>query len=184
MQLMVALMPKESHQFEKLSRDYRPLLLSLARKLSSRGSVEPEDLVQETLARALQEFDKLASASDAARRGWLCTTLTNRFFDLYRQRRAEQEQLPGLRLVQSEAVSPEEGLEEKWGEFSSEQFRAAVGRLKPKHREAYELHAQGLRYREIAQKLGVPTGTVGAWISEARRELRGLLTEADQGRRS
>lgn len=178
---MAALMQREPHQFEQFTRDYRPLLLGLARKLSGRGPVEPEDLVQETLTRALQEFNRLAAVGDAARRGWLCTTLTNRFFDLCRQRRTEQAQLPGLLLVQPEAVSPDEDFQELWASFSTERFRAAVGRLKPRHREAYELHARGLRYREIAVKLGVPTGTVGAWISEARRELKVLLTERRQG---
>jgi RNA polymerase sigma-70 factor (ECF subfamily) len=180
---MAALMQRDPEQFEKFTRDYRPLLLGLARKLSGRSLVEPEDLVQETLTRALQEFDKLAAAGDAACRGWLCTTLTNRFFDLYRQRRTEQAQLPGLRLVQPKAVSPDEDFQEQWASFSTEQFRTAVGRLKPRYREAYELHARGLRYREIAVKLGVPAGTVGFWISEARRELKVLLTEEKQGER-
>jgi len=34
----------------------------------------------------------------------------------------------------------------------------------------------GLKYRAIAQKLGVPEGTVGSWLFQARKELNELLT--------
>ena len=41
--VMAALMQRDPQQFEKFTRDYRPLLLGLARKLSGRSAVEPED---------------------------------------------------------------------------------------------------------------------------------------------
>ena len=170
-------MERDHQRFEVFARDVRPVLLQFARKLCHRSGLEPEDLVQETLERAFQDFSKLGSTNDGVRWGWLSTTLHNRFLDLCRRRRTEMLGLPVLRVIQPEAVSPEDEFQGLWASFSPEQFRAAVAHLEPKLRDVYELRATGLRYREIASRLDIPVGTVGAWLSEARQALRQLLTE-------
>lgn len=166
---------------EELVREYRPFLLGLARKLCGGKGVDPEDLVQETFERAFREYERLSRTPEAPLRGWLCATLVHRFLDLCRKRKREMTALPELQAIQPESTrSPEDRYERLWKSFSEERFRAAVQKLKPKHREVYELHATGLRYREIAQRLGVPLGSVGFWLSQAREALREML-EADTG---
>ncbi|QRK09344.1 RNA polymerase sigma factor [Archangium violaceum] len=167
---------RERWPTETFAQSHRPHLLQLARRLCRQGGVDPEDLVQETLERALEGFDKLSPADEPARRAWLCTTLTNRFLDLCRRRRTEMLGLPGLRLVQEQVTSLEDVPEEPWASLTEEELREAVGQLKPKHREVYQLHATGMRYKQIAQQLGIPIGTVGYRLLEARQALKEMLT--------
>lgn len=166
---------------EALAREYGPLLLQMARRLCGGRWADPEDLVQETFERALQDYDRLSQLESGPFRGWLCTTLNHRFLDLCRRKKTEATAEPELRAAMPDtANSPEDRHLQLWTSFSPERFRAAVQSLKPKYREAYELHAAGLRYREIAERLNAPVGSVGFWISEARKELRQLL-EGDAG---
>ncbi|HZN94431.1 MAG TPA: RNA polymerase sigma factor [Myxococcales bacterium] len=168
---------------ETLAREFGPLLLQMARRLCGRRWADPEDLVQETFEKALQDIDRLSQLESGRLRGWLCTTLGHRFIDRCRRGKTESTAVPDLRATQPDAAaSPEDRYLQQWSSFSPERFRAAVQALKPRHREAYELHASGLRYREIALRLGAPLGSVGFWVSEARKELRQLL-ERDVGGR-
>src|SRR3970282_2229272 len=70
---------------EALAREYGSLLLQMARRLCVRRWADPEDLVQETFEKALQDYDRLSRMESGRLRGWLCTTLGNRF--IYRCRR-------------------------------------------------------------------------------------------------
>jgi len=71
---------------------------------------------------------------------------------------------------------PEPEQVERWRSVDDRQLLAAVEALAPgRIREAYQLHVEGLRYRQIAERLGVPEGTVGSDLSIARRQLRRLL---------
>lgn len=179
---VVAYMPRMGDQpFAAFALRHQPLLMGLARKLCGQGGLDAEDLVQETLEKALRNFAVLAPQSEGAHRAWLCTALHNRFLDLCRRRRTEVMEQPELRLLRTQQeVSPDEQSREQWECVTEQHFREAVSRLKPNLREAYELHVAGLKYRAIAQKLGVPEGTVGSWLFQARKELKELLTPLTQ----
>lgn len=164
-------------QFETFARQHQPLLRGLARKLCGQGGPDPDDLVQETLERALRHFHVLAPQGEGAHRAWLCTTLRNHFLDVCRRRRTEVLEQPELRLIRNQQeLSSGEQTQEKWERISEADFRAAIAQLKPQLREVYEMHMGGLKYRAIAQKLGVPEGTVGSWLFQARKELNELLS--------
>ncbi|MCP3140857.1 RNA polymerase sigma factor [Pyxidicoccus xibeiensis] len=163
--------------FEEFAQRVRPMLLALAKRLCGHGGIDPEDLVQEALARALVHHAALAHQPEPVLRAWLCRALTNHFLDLCRKRRTEVlEQERDLRLVRGEVEAPDAMSGEAWEHISEKDFRAAIAQLpNPRVREAYELHATGLRYRAIAQRMGVPEGTVGSWLFQARKELKVLL---------
>ena len=165
--------------FDEFAQRVRPMLLALARRLCGQGGLDPEDLVQEALARALIHHGSLAAQPEPVYRAWLCRALTNHFLDQCRKRRTEVlEQGRGdLRLVREDEVeAPAARVAEAWERISDTDFRAALARLSiPRVREAYELHVMGLRYRAIAQRMGVPEGTVGSWLFQARKELKALL---------
>jgi RNA polymerase sigma-70 factor (ECF subfamily) len=165
--------------FDEFARRIRPMLLALARRLCGQGGLDPEDLVQEALTRALSYHATLAAQPEPVYRAWLCRALTNHFLDLCRKRRSEllEQDRGDLRLVRGgEVEAPDARSEEAWAHISDKDFQAAIARLpNPRVREAYTLHATGLRYRAIAERMGVPEGTVGSWLFQARKELKELL---------
>lgn len=173
--------------FEEFAHRVRPMLLALARRLCGQGGIDPEDLVQEALTRGLLHHGALAAQPEPVYRAWLCRAMTNHFLDQCRKRRSEllEQDRPELRLVREGVAAPEPEATEVWEHISEKDFQAAIAQLpNPRVREAYSLHASGLRYRAIALRMGVPEGTVGSWLYQARKELKALLlplTESDGG---
>jgi RNA polymerase sigma-70 factor (ECF subfamily) len=166
---------EDSQRFLSLIAPHRPLLLGLARKLCRNGGTDPEDLVQDTLERALRHFDRLRDSSDAARRAWLCTTLQRRFIDQLRRQHTESVEGPHLELVRAPVLMREPRAWSPWEHVTEVELEHAISRLRPPLRTAFELHTLGLRYKAIAERLGTTPGTVGFWLHEARRELKEWL---------
>ncbi|GHG82184.1 RNA polymerase sigma factor [Comamonas sp. JC664] len=170
--------------FEAFAHRVRPMLLALAKRLCGQGGIDPEDLVQEALTRGLLHHGLLSAQPEPVYRAWLCRALTNHFLDQCRKRRSEllEQDRPELRLVRESVAAPEPRAREAWEHISEQDFRRAISQLaNPRVREAYSLHASGLRYRAIAQRMGVPEGTVGSWLYQARKELKDLLTPLTGG---
>lgn len=165
----------DSQQFASVIGQHVPLLLGLARKLCRNGGVEPEDLVQDTLERALVHFALLREWSDGTRRAWLCTTLQRRFLDHCRRQRTENHEAPHLELLRAPVLVREPRAWRTWERISEEELREAIARLRHPLRTAFEMHTVGLRYKDIAQRLGTTPGTVGFWLHQARHELEAWL---------
>ena len=145
-----------------------------ARKLCG-SSLEMEDLVQETLLRFVETFGRAETSPDEkACSAWLFTTLANTFCDMCRRRRTRErgDTDPAVEEV-TLPVRPE--VRPAYDDVTDEQLAAAVRALSPRLRAAYELHAQGKRYQEIAAALGIPMGTVAKRLHDARLRLRARL---------
>lgn len=166
---------EDSQHYTAVIGPHVPLLLGLARKLCRHGGVEPEDLVQDTLERALVHFPRLRDWSASTLRAWLCTTLQRRFLDHCRRQRTENTEAPYLELVRAPVLVREPRAWHAWEHISEEELREAVARLSPHLRAAFELQLEGLRYKAIAERLGTTPGTVGFWLHRARRELEARL---------
>ncbi len=127
---------------------------------------DAEDAVQETflkLHRALPGFQGQSNIGT-----WLCRIVINVCYDIARRRRRETEAPP-----ESAGPHPQIALRVA--------LRDALGRIHPKHRMVFLLfEVEGLRHSEIAAILEVPEGTSKAWLFEAKKELKRLLTEARQ----
>ncbi|HZH15821.1 MAG TPA: RNA polymerase sigma factor [Archangium sp.] len=165
----------DSREFAAFIAPHRALLMGLAHKLCRNGGVEPEDLVQDTLERALLHFESLRGWSGGTCRAWLCTTLQRRFLDHCRRQRTESTEGPHLELVHAPVLVREPREWHAWERVSEEELHEAIACLRSPLREAFELHTAGMRYKAIAQRLGTTTGTVGCRLHQARLELRALL---------
>ena len=139
-----------------------------------------EDLTQETYLRAWRARGSFRGddpgGEGSSMRGWLCAIAANVVRDdARRSGRRPVEVVPpdhfdvpdrgevGDRLAADEALA---------------RFRAALGSLAPQHREMFLLRERdGLSYREIAEALDCPVGTVMSGLARARQR----LVEAVQG---
>jgi RNA polymerase sigma-70 factor (ECF subfamily) len=164
-----------AQDFQSLISSHRPLLLGLANKLCRNGGADPEDLVQDTLERALVHFEQLREWNEPRRRAWLCTTLQRRFLDHFRRQRTESHESAHLEWMRAPVLVREPRAWQPWERVSEEELQRAISRLRPPLRAAFELHLEGLRYKAIAERLGTTPGTVGFWLHQARRELKARL---------
>jgi len=130
-----------------------------------------EDLVQETYLRAWRSFDKFEPGTNC--RAWLFQI----FFYVRSEYRKSQTRQP---LVFSIDYVKESTLPSPTNtslDFTLEEIKQAFAELPERFRIAVMLSdVEGLRYREIAEVLNVPVGTVMSRLSRGRRMLRAKLT--------
>ena len=125
---------------------------------------EADDLVQETLVRALAALIQFRPGTSM--RAWLFVILRNAFYEQARRRRTERAALLGAPLAE-EAGAP---VQEARNELAD--LQAHLFALPPLLREALVLvGAQGMSYDEAAEICNVPVGTMKARVSRARGQL-------------
>jgi RNA polymerase sigma-70 factor (ECF subfamily) len=130
-----------------------------------------DDLVQDCIERALCRIETLADEQKLG--AWLRSILFNVFIDGRRTSRSRGEIVEEALLndLVDTATLPDAQHE------ANEVLRAAAT-LTPHHRQVLLLiAAEGLSYREVAEELGIPIGTVMSRLARAREQLRGALTE-------
>jgi RNA polymerase sigma-70 factor (ECF subfamily) len=139
-----------------------------------------KDLVQETLLRAMVAWDTFQPGSNL--RAWLFRILTNAFINGYRKRRRHQRfasERPGdaLSALYGRDQDHTDDLEDSlFGEELCDEVKTALGRLGPEYRDVVErADLRGEKYKDIADALSVPIGTVMSRLFRARRVLEGEL---------
>ena len=127
-----------------------------------------DDLVQDTLLRALSNIDRFERGTNL--NAWLFTILRNLFHSEYRKRRREVEDADGSYAGRLK-VQPEQG-----SRLDFEDFRAALEKLAHDQREALLLvGASGFSYEEAATICGCAVGTIKSRVNRARSRLGCLL---------
>lgn len=144
-----------------------PSLRAFAISLS--GNVDrADDLVQETLLRALANIDSFQPGTNMS--AWLFTILRNHFRSEYRKRRREVEDSDG-HYADSLKSQPDQ-----IGHVEFTEFRDALAQLPPDQREALVLvGASGFSYEEAANICGCAVGTIKSRVNRARSRLAELM---------
>jgi len=145
-----------------------PNLRAFAISLS--GNVDrADDLVQETVLRALANIDSFQSGTNMP--AWLFTILRNLFRSEYRKRRREVEDATGM-YAESMKSQPEQA-----SRLEFEELRAALAQLPDDQREAVLLvGASGFSYEEAAAICGCAVGTIKSRVNRARNRLAELMS--------
>jgi RNA polymerase sigma-70 factor, ECF subfamily len=144
-----------------------PKLRAYAVSLCGR-SERAEDLVQETVLRALGSIDTFEPGTNM--KAWLYTILRNLFYSEYRKRRFEVEDEEGLSAAAMESRPEQEG------HMYFLNLQDALDRLEPAHREALILvGAAGHSYDQAALLCGCAIGTMKSRVSRARIRLAAML---------
>jgi len=171
---------------ERFERDAMPLMPSLysAALRLTRNPSDAEDLVQETYLRAYRGFGGFTPGTNL--KAWLYRILTNTFINAYRKRQREpvtvlEEEIPDWylydRLAQGsgDTSSAEAQVLEH---MPDEDVQAALDSLPEGFRMAvYLADVEGFSYKEIAEILGIPIGTVMSRLHRGRKTLEKLLWE-------
>ena len=171
--------------FEQVARKQAPRLFRLALRLTGRRE-DAEDLVQETLVRALPALRRFEGRARLST--YLVRALTNLWKNRLRSRKrsrlvewfrggkgGEDDETEAGPAPIDEAPSPLERLE---AQDRAAEVRQAVARMEPTRRLTLLLReVEELSYEEIGAMTGVPIGTVRSRLARARDDLRKLLGE-------
>jgi RNA polymerase sigma-70 factor (ECF subfamily) len=153
----------DAHAFERLYRGHVGRIASLVRRMM--GEEEAEDVIQDVFVRAWQKLGTFRGES--AFGTWLHRLAINLVLGrretqgLRRKRHVEGEMV--LELVPGRRTTPEISLD----------FETAIERLPDGARQVFVLHdVEGYRHEEIAEMLGLATGTSKSQLHRARMALR------------
>src|SRR3954452_9212915 len=166
--------------FATEAMQYAPQLYSAALRMT-RNRSDAEDLVQETYLRAYRSFHTFDAGSNL--RAWLFRILTNTYINIYRakQRRPLESDLGDVedlylykRIGNIEASrSAEETLFEL---FTDDEVKQALEDLPENFRLPVLLaDVEGFAYKEIAEMLDIPVGTVMSRLHRGRKAMHKLL---------
>jgi RNA polymerase sigma-70 factor (ECF subfamily) len=183
-------MADKSH-FADQAMQYMGSLYSAALRMT-RNPADAEDLVQETYLKAYRAFGSFQEGTNL--KSWLYKILTNTFINSYRARRrrpteTELDEVEDLylyhRLGGLEAAAAARSTEDLvLDRFSEAEVKAAVEALPEQFRLAVVLSdVEGFSYKEIAEILDIPIGTVMSRLHRGRKALqKALATFAEQRR--
>jgi RNA polymerase sigma-70 factor, ECF subfamily len=141
--------------------------------ISLTGNVDrADDLVQETILRALKNIDSFEPGTNMS--AWLFTILRNLFRSEYRKRKREVEDATGM-YAESLKSQPEQATR-----LEFEELRVALDKLPDDQREAVILvGASGFSYEEAAAICGCAVGTIKSRVNRARNRLAELMSIDD-----
>jgi len=183
-------MPKASRKiaaerklFEEEARPHLDTLYSTALRLT-RSQVDAEDLVQDTLVRAYRFFDRFEAGTNF--KAWLLRIQMNTFVNRYRRSTRERQVFDGPMAVPvGEGVMSRatmRGLTDPVGaahrKLIAREINEAFESLSEEARAMVLLaDVEELSYKEIAEVMGCPIGTVMSRLHRARKQLQGALQQ-------
>jgi len=139
----------------------------------TRDADQAEDLVQETLLRAVSKHEQFMAGTNL--QAWLFTILRNQFFSEHRKSMREVEDGDGSFAATMVCMPDQED------RIMVHDLEAALHKLPEGQREAILLvGADGLSYEEAAQVLGCAVGTVKSRVNRARCCLAEMMRLADE----
>jgi RNA polymerase sigma-70 factor (ECF subfamily) len=183
MRLFAPRKSQRQQEFEAEALQYLDVLYAHALRLT-RSPSDAEDLVQDTFVRALRFYDRFERGSNL--KAWLLRIQFNGFVNRYRRHVKEHQASESLTQEPAgEATLGREALRSLLDPQSlalapvvAKEIEAALAQLPEEHRAVVILaDVEELSYKEIAEVIGCPIGTVMSRLHRARKALQELLAE-------
>ncbi|NDW12120.1 RNA polymerase sigma factor [Bacteroides sp. 214] len=144
-------------------------LLRFALKLTSNRD-DANDLLQETTLKALDNEDKFMPETNF--KGWMYTIMRNIFINNYRKIVREQTYVDQTDNLYYLNLPQGSGFDSTESSYDLKEMRKIVNALPKEYRIPFSMHVAGFKYREIAEKLNLPLGTVKSRIFFTRQKLQ------------
>ena len=149
-------------------------LLRFAYNLTS-DREEANDLLQETSLKALDNEDKYEP--DTNFKGWMYTIMRNIFINNYRKIVREQTFVDQTENLYPLSLPQDSGFASTEGAYDLKEMHRIVNSLPRDYKVPFSMHVSGFKYREIAERLGLPLGTVKSRIFFTRQKLQEELKD-------
>lgn len=173
----------EPDTFADQAMEYMPQLYSAALRMT-RDRADAEDLVQEAYLKAYRGFGGFQEGTNL--RAWLYRILTNTYINSYRskKRRPDETDLDDVedfylyrRMGGLEAAKAGRSAEDELMDyFTDDEVQQAIEALPEQYRLAVLLgDVEGFSYKEIAEQLDIPIGTVMSRLHRGRKSLQKQL---------
>lgn len=149
-------------------------LLNFAYKLTA-DREEANDLLQETSLKALDNEEKYTAETNF--KGWIYTIMRNIFINNYRKALRDQtyvDQTDNQYYLNQNFDIEGDSTE---GSYDLKEMHRIVNALPKEYRIPFSMYVSGFKYREIADKLGLPLGTVKSRIYFTRQKLQEELKD-------
>lgn len=140
----------------------------------TRNNDDAKDLTQETMLKAITYRNYYTPQTNF--KAWVFTIMRNIFINQYRRKVKSgtifdnSEDLKLLVNTKDTSFSPMNSIIEK-------EIDKQIDKLEKDYKEPFELHFQGFKYKEIADQLEIPIGTVKSRIFIARKKLMSFLPD-------
>lgn len=161
-------------EFNKQLIDQKQTLEYFALHLT-RNNEDAKDLLQDTLMKAITYKDKFVEKTNL--KAWLYTIMKNTFINNYRRAMKANtiiDQTEDLYFLNLSPSSNEDSPEAIYGES---EIQKKVNNLEDEYRIPFMMHHTGYKYKEIADHLDLPIGTVKSRIFLARKKLMEVLKD-------
>ena len=156
-------------EFESKLMSLQGNLLNFAYMLTSDRD-NAYDLLQDTTMKALDNESKYVDNTNF--KGWVFTIMRNIFINNYRRSVRSQTVVDQTEDLYHLNLSQDSGLESPEGSYGAGEITAAIDSFPEEYRVPFSMHVAGYKYNEIAERMGLPLGTVKSRIFFARKKLQ------------
>ncbi|WP_289755552.1 RNA polymerase sigma factor [uncultured Duncaniella sp.] len=156
-------------EFESKLMSLQGNLLNFAYMLTSDRD-NAYDLLQDTTLKALDNESKYVDNTNF--KGWVFTIMRNIFINNYRRSVRSQTVVDQTEDLYHLNLSQDSGLESPEGSYGAGEITAAIDSFPEEYRVPFSMHVTGYKYNEIAERMGLPLGTVKSRIFFARKKLQ------------
>lgn len=161
-------------QFNNRLLSIQDRLLFFAYSLTSNDE-DAKDLLQETLLKALTYKNQFADNTNF--KAWVFTIMKNTFINSYRRNQKTRSAFDSNEEALSFAQNRIKSSETPETSLSVSEMEKSIDRLDDEFKVPFKMHTEGFKYKEIAEELDLPLGTVKSRIFFTRKKLQEVLAQ-------